>query len=160
MSSKKGNQYIWAMDSLNFPNYSFQIKTRENKTLIFDIIRKKYVVLTPEEWVRQHCVWFLIYEKNYPKSLINLEKQFTLNHRRKRTDIVCYSSSGNPLLIVECKAPSIQISQETFDQIAKYNLQLNSKYLLVTNGVHHYCCQMDHVRKRFNFLKEVPAFEF
>ena len=148
------------MQALNFPNYPLQLKTNENKTLIFDIIRKKYVYLTPEEWVRQHCLWFLIKEKKYPKSLINVEKELLLNNTKKRTDIVAFSSSGNPLLIVECKAPSLQITQDTFDQIARYNMQLNSEYLLLTNGLDHYCCIMDHQNKKYQFLSEVPKFEF
>ena len=148
------------MQQLNFPSYPLQLKTSENKTLIFDIIRKKNIVLTPEEWVRQHCLWFLIEEKKYPKSLLNVEKQLLLNNQKKRTDIVAYSSNGNPLLIVECKAPSVKITQDTFDQIARYNMQLNSQYLLLTNGLEHYSCVIDHKNKQYQFLPEIPAFQF
>lgn len=148
------------MDALNFPAYPFQLKTSENKTLIFDIIRKKYVHLTPEEWVRQHCIWFLIEEKKYRKSLMNLEKQLLLNNRKKRTDVVAYDLQGKPYLIVECKAPHIPITQNTFDQIARYNMELNAKYLLLTNGQEHYCCLMDHANQRYQFLPEIPVFEF
>ena len=148
------------MEPLNFPNYPLQLKTSENKTLIFDIIRKKYMVLTPEEWVRQHCLWFLIEEKKYPKSLINVEKQLILNNQKKRTDIVAFSNLGNPLLIVECKAPTIKINQDTFDQIARYNMQLNSEFLLLTNGLNHYCCKMDHKNQEYQFLSDIPNYEF
>ncbi len=148
------------MEPLNFPNYPLQLKTSENKTLIFDIIRKKYMVLTPEEWVRQHCLWFLIEEKKYPKSLINVEKQLVLNNQKKRTDIVAFNNLGNPLLIVECKAPSVKISQDTFDQIARYNMQLNSEFLLLTNGLNHYCCKMNHKKQEYQFLPDIPKYEF
>lgn len=148
------------MEALNFPNYPLQLKTRENTTLIFDIIRKKYVVLTPEEWVRQHCLWFLIEEKNYSKSLLSVEKQVLINNQKKRTDIVAYKTDGSPLLIVECKAPTVKITQDTFDQIARYNMNLHSDFLLLTNGIDHYSCIMDHENKQYQFLKEIPSFEF
>lgn len=147
------------MESLNFPSYSFNIKTKENKTVIFDVIRKKYVYVTPEEWVRQHCIWYLIKEKRYPASLMSVERELHLNGTSKRTDIVCYDRQGKPLLIVECKAPTIKINQNTFDQIARYNMELDSKYLLITNGLDHYSCEMDHQNKAYNFLKEIPYYE-
>ena len=148
------------MEQLNFPKYPLRLKTRENKTLIFDIIRKKYVVLTPEEWVRQHCIWYLIHEKNIPQSLISVEKQLLLNHQKKRTDIVVYHKTGKPFLVVECKAPSVTITQDTFDQIARYNMELHSDFLFLTNGLNHFCCMMDHQNKKYEFLPEIPLFEF
>lgn len=147
------------MQKLNFPQYSFRFKSSENKTLVFDEIRKKFVVLTPEEWVRLHAVQFLLKEKKYPKSLINVEKQLKLNHTVKRYDILIFNNDGSIFLIVECKSPSIEISQLTFDQIARYNLALEAEYLMVTNGLEHYFCQMDFTNERYNFLKEIPDYK-
>ncbi|MGB3343797.1 MAG: type I restriction enzyme HsdR N-terminal domain-containing protein [Aequorivita sp.] len=144
------------MQKLNFPEYSFRFKSSENKTLVFDEIRKKFVVLAPEEWVRLHVVQFLIKDKNYPKSLINIEKQLKLNQTTKRYDVVVFNNDGSIYLIVECKAPSIPITQLTFDQIAGYNLALQSEYLMVTNGLDHYYCQMDFENERYVFLKDIP----
>ena len=129
------------MQKLNLPTYPFKLKSNEKQTLIFDNLRKRYFVLTPEEWVRQHFVQFLIEEKKYPVSLIAIEKQLTINALKKRTDIVVFDKSGNPDIIVECKAPHIKIAQDTFDQIARYNLKLNAKYLIVTNGLDHFFLQ-------------------
>ncbi len=144
------------MQQLQFPAYSFRFKSSENKTLIFDEIRKKFIVLTPEEWVRQHVLQFLISEKNYTKSLINVEKQLKVKDTIKRYDVVIYNRDGSIFLIVECKAPSIPITQETFDQIARYNLVANATYLMVTNGVNHYYCQMDYENEAYIFLKDLP----
>ena len=146
------------MQALNFPKYSFRFKNSENKVSIFDSIRKKFVVLQPEEWVRQHCIEFLINEKGYPISLINVEKELTINSLKKRYDIVIYNSDGTIHLIVECKAPKILINQKTFDQIARYNLELNATYLMVTNGLNHYYCQMDFELERYQFLKDIPNY--
>ena len=129
------------MQKLNLPTYPFKLKSNEKQTLIFDNLRKRYFVLTSEEWVRQHFVQFLIEEKKYPVSLIAIEKQLTINALKKRTDIVVFDKSGNPDIIVECKAPHIKIAQDTFDQIARYNLKLNAKYLIVTNGLDHFFLQ-------------------
>ena len=121
------------MQQLNFPNFSFRFKNSENKISIFDVIRKRFVILQPEEWVRQHCVHYLIENKGYPKSLINIEKELIVNTLRKRYDIVVFNPDGSIHLIVECKSPSITINQNTFDQIAQYNLVLNASYLMITN---------------------------
>ena len=147
------------MQKLNFPQYSFRFKSSENKTLVFDEIRKKFVVLTPEEWVRLHVVQFLLQEKNYPKSLINVEKQLKLNKTTKRYDIVVFNNDGSIFLIVECKAPSIPISQIAFDQIARYNLALNASFLMVSNGLEHYYCQMDYENECYVFLKDIPNYK-
>jgi len=146
------------MINLNLPSYSFKIKNKENKLYIFDIIRKKNIMLTPEEWVRQHFIHYLIEEKKYPKSLIAIEKQLTINNLLKRTDILIFDNKGLPHIVVECKAPSIKISQNTFDQIARYNLKLQAKYLIVTNGLQHYYCKMDHQKMQYDFLKEIPIY--
>ncbi|MCD8405611.1 type I restriction enzyme HsdR N-terminal domain-containing protein [Tenacibaculum dicentrarchi] len=147
------------MQKLNLPTYKFRLKSNENKMLIFDNLRKKYLVLTPEEWVRQHFVQFLIEEKKYPVTLIALEKQLTINNLKKRTDIVIFSSDGTPNIIVECKAPKIKIAQDTFDQIARYNLKLNANYLIVTNGLEHYFCQLDKENETYIFLKDIPDYK-
>ncbi len=144
------------MQSLNFPDYTFRFKSNENKPLIFDEIRKKFVVLTPEEWVRQHTLHFLITEKKYPASHINVEKQIKLHDTIKRYDIVVYNNDGSIHLIVECKAPKIKIDQQVFDQIARYNFVLNADYLMVTNGLEHYFCQMDFKAEEYIFLEELP----
>jgi len=146
------------MTNLNLPKYSFRIKNRENKLYIFDQIRKKDMVLTDEEWVRQNFVSFLHQEKKYPLSLIAVEKQCIVNDLSKRTDILVFNKSGNPHIIVECKAPHIKISQDTFDQIARYNMTIKANYLIVTNGLQHFYCQMDHKLKRYDFLKEIPIY--
>ena len=147
------------MQRLNLPTYNFKFKSSENKTLIFDKLRKKYVVLTPEEWVRQHFVHFLIDQKRYPETLIAIEKQLTINNLKKRTDILIFNSDGKPEVIIECKAPSIKISQKTFDQIARYNLQLKAEFLIVTNGLTHFYCKMDFKNKTYIFLKNLPDYK-
>ncbi len=146
------------MQRLNLPVYDFRFKSSENNIHIFDAIRKKFVVLQPEEWVRQNVVQFLIHEKKYPKSLINVEKQVTVNKIRKRYDIVVFDSLGNITLLVECKAPQIAITQHTFDQIARYNMQLRATYLMVTNGLQHFYCKMDYEREKYMFLEQIPDF--
>jgi len=144
------------MQSLRFPTYSFRFKNSENKVAIFDEIRKKFIILTPEEWVRQHVVHHLIYDKDYPKSYVNVEKLVKLNGLTKRYDVVVFNPNGSIFLLVECKAPEIKISQLTFDQIARYNLALKAEYLMVTNGLDHYFCQMDYVSEKYHFLQDLP----
>ena len=146
------------MQRLDFPVYDFRFKNSENKVYIFDVIRKKFVVLQPEEWVRQNAVHYLLHEKKYPKSLINVEKQITVNNIKKRYDIVVFDTMGNIALLVECKSPQIAITQATFDQIARYNMQLNAKYLMVTNGLRHFYCKMDYEVENYVFLKHIPDF--
>ena len=147
------------MQNLNFPKYNFRFKSNENKTLIFDIIRKKFVVLTPEEWVRQHTIHFLTSEKKYPISHINVEKQLQLNDTVKRYDIVVFNKDRTIKIIVECEAPSIKTNQQTFDQIARYNLVLKSETLMVTNGLEHFFCKMDFANKKYLFLKDLPSYQ-
>ncbi len=146
------------MEKLNFPAFNFRFKSSENKPVIFDPIRKKFVVLTPEEWVRQHTLHYLFEIKKYPKSLINVEKEIKVADTKKRYDIVIFNPDGSLLLIVECKAPQITIDQKTFDQIARYNLSLKAEYLMITNGLSHYYCQMDYERERYDFLREIPNY--
>ena len=146
------------MTILNLPKYSFRIKNKENKLYIFDRVRKKNMVLTDEEWVRQNFVSYLHEEKNYPLSLMAIEKQCIVNNTVKRTDILVFDKVGSPHIIVECKATHIKINQDTFDQIARYNMKLNATYLIVTNGLEHFYCQMDHIEKKYTFLKEIPNY--
>ncbi|MFC2109225.1 type I restriction enzyme HsdR N-terminal domain-containing protein [Bacteroidota bacterium] len=146
------------MIKLNLPFHNFKTKSSENKRLIFGLIRKKYLVLTPEEWVRQHFVAYLISRKEYPISLIAVEKQLEINGLKKRTDILIFNQQGTPEIIVECKAPSIPITQATFDQIARYNLKLNANYLIVTNGLEHFYCKMDFENEKYIFLKDIPNY--
>lgn len=146
------------MVNLNLPKYSFRIKSKENKLYIFDKVRKKDLVLTEEEWVRQHFLTYLNEDKKYPLSRMGIEKKCVVNNLTKRTDIVVFDNAGSPHIIVECKAPQVQITQEVFDQIARYNMTLNAKYLIVTNGLQHFYCQMDHKAKEYRFLKEIPDY--
>ena len=146
------------MEILNFEPYTFTFKNRENKRYIFDVIRKKDVMLTPEEWVRQHCIHFLLKEKQYPIGLINVEKNIRVCGRIKRYDIIVYKPNGKVNILIECKAPNVPINQHVFDQIAQYNLHANSEYLMVTNGIRHIYCQMDYDNKKYHFLQELPPF--
>ncbi len=144
---------------LNLPIYSFKTKTDGQITKIFDIIRRKYITLTPEEWVRQNFVQYLIHEKKFPASLLAIEMPIKYNTLKKRSDIVAFDKTGQQLLMVECKAPEIKITQSVFDQIARYNLTVNVKYLVVTNGLEHFCCMMDHGNQTYVFLEEIPGFD-
>jgi predicted type IV restriction endonuclease len=146
------------MQKLNFPSYTFRFKNSENKVSIFDEIRKKFIILTPEEWVRQHVVRFLLEEKKYPKSLINVEKVLMVNGLRKRYDVVVFNPDGSIFVLVECKAPEIKTSQATFDQIARYNMTLKAEFLMVTNGLNHYFCLMDFENEKYEFLRELPNY--
>ena len=146
------------MQNLNFPSFNFRFKNSENKVSIFDEIRKKFIILTPEEWVRQHTVQFLLHEKKYPKSYLNVEKVIKLNEITKRYDIVVFRPDGSLFLLIECKAPEVKITQDTFDQIARYNMKLKARYLMVTNGLNHYFCQMDFDKEQYVFLEELPDF--
>lgn len=146
------------MQRLNFPDFKFRFKNSENKLAIFDVVRKKFILLTPEEWVRQHVVHYLIYSKNYPTSLINVEKVIRINDLIKRYDVVVFKPNGEIQLLVECKAPQIKITQETFNQIARYNLELQADLLYITNGLVHYPCKMDYEQEHYIFLKSLPNY--
>ncbi|WP_025743147.1 type I restriction enzyme HsdR N-terminal domain-containing protein [Aquimarina pacifica] len=147
------------MQKLNFPEYQFRLKSSENKVSIFDRIRKKFIILTPEEWVRQHTVNYLISEKKYPESLINVEKALHLNGMTKRYDIIIFNPNGSIYLIVECKSSKIKITQSVFDQIARYNLALDAEYLMITNGMNHYYCQMSYKDEKYTFLEDIPEYK-
>ena len=143
---------------LNLPPYPIRIKEEENGTYIFDVIRKKFLLLTPEEWVRQHLVHFLVEEKKYPRSLIQLEGGLKLNNLQKRSDILIFNNIGQKIVLIECKAPSVKISQETFDQIARYNFIHQVKWLVVSNGLQHYCCAIDFENQSYRFVEELPEY--
>jgi len=147
------------MYKLNFPLYQIPIKNKENKTLVFDSIRKKWLKLIPEEWVRLNCIEFLVNEKKISRSLISVEKEFKLNDLKKRFDIVVFNKKGEIYLLVECKAPNVKISQSVFNQIAKYNLVLKSKFLMISNGINHYFFVMNSKRQKIEFLKELPSYD-
>ncbi len=147
------------IQTLNFSEFTFRFKNKENKPFIFDEIRKKFIRLQPEEWVRQHCIKHLLLEKNYPISLINVEKEITINRLKKRYDIVVYNPDGSINIIIECKAPEVKITQNTFDQIARYNLALNANYLMITNGINHYYCKMNFENQAYEFLKNIPNYQ-
>jgi len=140
------------------PNVALKTKSVEGTIQVFDVIRKKYFVLTPEEWVRQHFIHYLNNEKNYPMGLMGVEKMIKYNALKTRADIVLYTREGKAKMIVECKAPNIKITQDTFNQIAKYNFKLKVKYLVVTNGMKHYCCKMEYNTNEIEFLEEIPSY--
>ncbi len=146
------------MPQLNLPNAALKTKLVEGTTQVFDVVRKKYFKLTPEEWVRQNFIHYLNIEKNYPMGLMGVEKMIKYNNLQTRADIILYNKEGNPTMIVECKAPDVKITQDTFNQIAKYNFKLKVKILVVTNGMQHFCCEMDYEKNTNCFLNEVPAF--
>ena len=147
------------MLELSFPKYEFRLKKNDEKRFIFDEIRKKYIELTPEEWVRQNCIKFLIKEKKFKKHLISIEKKITLNKLIKRFDIIAHDNFGKPNLLVECKAPNIIINQKSFDQIIGYNKVIDAKYLMLTNGIIHYYCRTNKIDGKINFLKEIPNYK-
>ena len=145
--------------TLNLPAFDAKVIRKDGRTAIFDIIRRRYVALTPEEWVRQHFVHYLIEHKGYPRSLMANEVQLNLNHTRKRCDTVLYRRDLTAQMIVEYKAPDVEITQAVFDQIGRYNLVLHVDYLVVSNGLRHYCCRMDYAQNRYQFLHDIPPYE-
>jgi hypothetical protein len=146
------------MDALNLPAFGHKISEIGGKAHIFDALRRKYVRLTPEEWVRQHMIHLLLNHYQYPKALMQCEGGLTLNQTQKRTDLVVFDREGQPFLIVECKAPHIVVNQSVFDQIARYNHVHRAPYLIVTNGLTHYCCCIDHQTSGITFLDDFPPF--
>ena len=145
------------MLNLSFPNYEFRLKEINQKRFIFDEIRKKYIELTPEEWVRQNCVKFLINDRKFKRSLISIEKRIKLNNTVKRFDILVHDNYGNCNLLVECKAPNVKINQDSFDQILRYNQVINAKFLMITNGIINYYCKINKLQNKIEFLKKIPV---
>lgn len=147
------------MTTLNLPPFDAKIRQTDGRAQIFDILRRKYVALTPEEWVRQHFVNFLVDHKGYPKGLLANELELRIGEKRLRCDTVLYNKVLQPRMIIEYKAPTVTVTQKTFDQIAVYNLLLHVDYLVVSNGLHHYCCRMDYDNKKYLFLTDIPDYE-
>lgn len=145
---------------LHLPPYPFKITKKADQHFIFDEIRKKHLLLTPEEWVRQHFIRYLINEKQFPSGLIRIEGGLKLNELKKRSDILIYNKLGEKIMVVECKAPYIPITQHTFDQAARYNSVYKAKWLVVTNGLHHYYAEIDHQLEQFKFTSELPDYCF
>ena len=145
------------MLELNLPHYEFSVK-QSLPVKIFDFIRKKYVALTPEEWVRQNFLKYLVEEKNYPPSLIFLEQTLKVFKMQKRCDAVVYDKKGAPLVIIEFKAPEVALTQKVFDQIARYNISLKVNYLIVSNGLEHFCCSIDANTKSVRFMDDIPEY--
>ena len=143
---------------LNLPSYETKITEKEGKTQIYDVLRKCHVALTPEEWVRQHFVHLLTDIKGYPKGLLGNEVQLDLNGTKKRCDTVLFDKSLNARMIVEYKAPHVEITQAVFDQITRYNMVLKVEYLIVSNGLRHYCCRIDYNTMKYTFLPDIPAY--
>jgi len=146
------------MLQLNLPEYNFRIKKQDDKFLIFDSQRKRYVSLTPEEWVRQHFVRFLIEVKGYPAALLAVEKQLTMNGMKKRCDAILFDKEGQPFMIIEFKAPNVAVTQATFDQVAVYNAKLKVSFFIISNGLEHYCCKVNTETARYEFFPEIPDY--
>lgn len=146
------------MTTLNLPPFDVKLDVRDGKTAIFDVIRRRYVALTPEEWVRQHFVHFLMEHKGYPQALMANEVQVLLNGTKKRCDTVLYRRDLTARMIVEYKAPEVVITQKVFEQITRYNMALKVDYLMVSNGLQHYCCRMDYEHGSYTFLPDIPDY--
>ena len=147
------------MRTLNLPSYPFQLTEKGGKTYIYDLLRRKRVKLTPEEWVRQHFVHFLISARSYPSARIANEVSIIVNTTSKRCDTVVYDDFLTPLVIIEYKAPDVTITNEVFNQIARYNSALRVPYLMVSNGLKHYCCRMDYQTIESRFIDDIPAYQ-
>ena len=144
---------------LNLPSYPVKIQVRNGKNVIFDPLRRKFVALTPEEWVRQHFANLLTEVKGYPKGLLGNEVQLDLNGTKKRCDTVLFDKNLNARMIVEYKAPHVEITQAVFDQITRYNMVLKVEYLIVSNGLRHYCCRIDYNTMKYTFMPDIPTYE-
>ena len=147
------------MQSLNLPSYDFRIERSAGKLMIFDPIRKKFVVLTPEEWVRQHFTYYMVNELGYPRSRMSVESGTQYHGLSKRSDILFYDVELKPLVLVECKAASVTIGQKTFEQVSIYNKTLKAPVIMVTNGLVHYACEVDHQKGSYQFLEAIPAYK-
>jgi len=150
---------VTKMFRLNLPQYEIKIGEKNGKRTIFDFLRRKYVALTPEEWVRQHFTHYLVAQKGYPKGLLGNEVELQVGEKHLRCDTILYNKQGQPQMIIEYKAPTIQLQQKTFDQISVYNLLLHVDYLIVSNGLQHYCCKMDYDHQKYVFIEAIPDYE-
>ena len=147
------------MFRLNLPQYAIKITEKDGKRMIFDFLRRKYVALTPEEWVRQHFTHYLVEHKGYPKGLLGNEIELQIGDKRLRCDSILYNKVAQPQMIIEYKAPTVPLQQKVFDQISAYNLLLRVDYLLISNGMEHYCCKMDYEHRKYIFLQDIPDYE-
>lgn len=147
------------MPALRLPDHGVKTKHDGGGAQVFDPIRKRWLALLPEEWVRQHFINHLVFDLSYPASLISVEHSLVLNDLAKRADILIHGPQGLPLLLVECKAPGVRITQRTFEQAARYNSVFKVDWLMVTNGITHYCCQVDHLTARTSFVDHLPSWE-
>ena len=143
---------------INLPPYKIKLRDHDGRRQIFDSLRRKYVALTPEEWVRQHFVHFLTDHKGYPQGLLANEVELKAGEKKLRCDTLLYNKALQPQMIIEYKAPHVEITQQVFDQITVYNRLLHVDYLVVSNGLQHYCCRMDYNRQTFEFLREIPDY--
>lgn len=146
------------LPKLNLPLATLRVKNDGEELKIFDNLRNKYVSLTPEEWVRQNFVWYLTNKKGYPAGLMNNEVSLVQNRIKRRCDTCVADKKGSPLVIIEYKAPTIEVTQKVFDQIVRYNMVLHAQYLIVSNGISHYCCKIDYAHNSYSFLKDIPAY--
>ncbi len=146
------------MEALNLPPYDVRLRESDGRQQIFDVLRRRYVALTPEEWVRQHFVHYLLGHKGYPKGLLCNEIELRVGDKKLRCDSLLYDRVMRPQMIIEYKAPHITIAQRVFDQISVYNMLLHVDYLVVSNGLQHYCCQMDYEQHQYRFLKDIPDY--
>ena len=146
------------MEELKFPKYNLQIRNIENKKYIFEPIRKKWLLCTPEEWVRVNCINYIIHTKGYPPSLISVEHQIEVYGLKKRFDLLVYNIDLSPFILIECKSPVVKINQKVFDQIIQYNLKLKCPYLMITNGLNHYFCNVIQNEKKIEFVDSVPSY--
>lgn len=147
-----------AMYQLNLPTYDLRLRRTGNRDMIFDVLRRKYVALTPEEWVRQHFVHFLIEHKGYPTALLANEIELRIGGKHLRADTLLYNKELRPHMLIEYKSPTIALTQKVFDQISAYNLLLHTDYLIVSNGMQHICCRMDYEQNTYHFLEEIPDY--
>lgn len=143
---------------LNLPSFNIRLKEEQNEVRVFDPLREKWILLTPEEWVRQHFINWLKTEFHYPLSLMANEVKINLNDTVKRCDTVIFRRDGSPFIIVEYKAPNVAVTQNVFDQIARYNMQLHADYLIVSNGLNHYCCKLDYANNTYHFIPHIPDY--
>jgi len=144
---------------LAYPTYNFNVKSENNVTFVFDEIRKKWLVLTPEEWVRQHIVFYLVDQKGYPASLIGVEKTVVINTLKKRFDIVCFNNRAEPILIIECKAPEIVLQRTTIEQVNRYNEVIGAAIMMITNGIDTYLMRKNSSNNTISYLNEIPHYK-
>lgn len=147
------------MRGLNLPPYAVRVRETDGRKQIYDFLRRRWVALTPEEWVRQHFVHYLVEEKGYPKGLLGNEIELRIGEKRLRCDSLLYNRDMRPLMILEYKAPDVEVTQKVFDQISAYNMLLRVDYLVVSNGIRHFCCRMDYEKREYSFLRDIPEYE-